>query len=71
VVYIEPNADYDYLPDIFAAAPETLRYYNACLLRHQKKGIDEKLAKNTAVAELSNRYLDPYGFEYISIEEGE
>lgn len=71
VVYIEPPVECVYLSSIFAAAPETLRYYNALLLQLQKKGVDEGLAGGKALAELANRYLDPHGFEYISIGEGE
>ncbi len=70
VVYIEPPAGPDYLTSIFAVAPETLRYYNARLLQFQREGVEESLAEDRAVAELTNRYLDPYGFEYINIEEG-
>jgi len=70
VVYIEPPAGPDYLTSIFAVAPETLRYYNARLLQFQREGVEESLAGRRALVELVNRYLDPYGFEYISIEEG-
>jgi hypothetical protein len=71
IVYIEPPIDSLNLTELFTAAPETLRYYNACITKLHNEGAEESLAENRAVAELSNRYLDPYGFEYIEIEEGE
>lgn len=71
VVCIEPPVEYDYLTRIFMAAPEIMRYYNACLSRFQQEGVEEPLAEDRAVAELTNRYLDPYGFEYIDISEGD
>jgi len=70
VVYIEPPVEFVCLSSIFAAVPETLRYYNARLLQLQKEGVEENIAEDRALAELANRYLDPHGFEYISIEEG-
>jgi len=71
VVYVEPPFDYLDLNALFTAAPETLRYYNACLVRHHGNGTEASLAEDRAIAELLNRYLDPYGFEYIEISEGE
>jgi hypothetical protein len=65
VVYVEPPTDYLGLSNLFTAVPEALRYYNARLSRFQQEGIFESLAENRAIVELSNRYLDPYGFEYI------
>jgi len=70
VVYIEPPAGPDYLISIFAVAPETLRYFNARLLQFWREGVEGTLAEERALAELTHRYLDPYGFEYINIEEG-
>jgi len=71
IVYVEPPIDSLNLTELFTAAPETLRYYNACITKFHNEGTEESLAENRAVAELSNRYLDPYGFEYIEIKEGE
>jgi len=71
VVYVEPPLDFTGLSDLFAAAPETLRYYNARLSQFQREGVEESLAEDRATAELANRYLDPYGFEYIEISEEE
>jgi len=71
VVYVEPPLDYLGLSELFTAAPETLRYYNARLTRFYDEGTEEALAEKRATAELANRYLDPYGFEYIEIHEGE
>jgi hypothetical protein len=51
VVYAEPPPDYPGTEELFAAAPETRRYCRA-----RPDGAKEAL---------SNRYLDPYGFEYI------
>ncbi|MDR0456232.1 MAG: DUF4406 domain-containing protein [Treponema sp.] len=67
VVYIEPPVECGCLSEIFAAAPEALRYYNARLQRFQQEGMNENLAEERVLAELSNRYLDPYGFEYRGI----
>jgi len=69
VVFIE-TGERDYLTDLFEAAPESLRYFNDSLTRYYNKGIDESIAECRAEAELVNRYLDPYGFEYIEITEG-
>ena len=69
VVYIEPPAARDDLTEAFIAAPETLRYYNARLARFRQEGAEESLAEERAAAELANRYLDPYGFEYIDSRE--
>jgi hypothetical protein len=71
VVYVEPPIDSAHLTELFTAAPETARYYNARLLRFQQEGATESTAESRAAAELSNRYLDPHGFEYIGIEQEE
>ena len=71
IVYVEPPIDSLNLTELFTAAPETLRYYNARITQFHNEGTEESLAEKRAVAELSNRYLDPYGFEYIEIKEGE
>jgi hypothetical protein len=71
VVYVEPPVDCCNLSELFIAAPESLRYYNARLARFHLEGFEESAADERATAELANRYLDPYGFEYISITEGE
>ena len=55
--------------ELFISAPETLRYFNARLARLQREGTEESVAEERAAAELANRYLDPYGFEYIEIRE--
>ena len=69
VVYVEPPLDD--LSGLFTAAPETLRYFNARLVQFHNEGVEESVAENRAIAELANRYLDPYGFEYIETTEGE
>ena len=69
VVYAEPPLDD--LSGLFTAAPETLQYFNARLVQFHNEGVEESVAENRAIAELANRYLDPYGFEYIEIHEGE
>ena len=69
VVYIEPPAGPRDLSEVFIAAPETLRYYNARLARFRQEGVEESIAEERAAAELANRYLDPYGFEYIDSRE--
>jgi len=69
VVYIEPPAGFMDINELFIAAPETLRYYNARLSQFHREGVEESLAENRAAVELANRYLDPYGFEYIEISE--
>jgi len=66
VVFIENNK-FDYLSELFTAAPESLRYFNARLTQFHNEGVEQSLAENRAEAELVNRYLDPYGFEYIEI----
>jgi len=71
VVYIEPPAGPMDLTEVFICAPETLRYFNARLKQFYDEGVEESLAEERAAAELANRYLDPYGFEYIEINEGE
>ena len=71
VVYVEPPLDFIGLGKLFDAAPETLRYYNARLSQFQREGVEESLAEDRAIAELANRYLDPYGFEYIEISREE
>jgi len=71
VVFVEQPVDYITLNELFTAAPETLRFYNASITKFHKEGMEETLAENRAVLELTNRYLDPYGFEYIEIKEGE
>ena len=71
VVYVEPPLDFIGLSELFTAAQETLRYYNARLSQFQREGVEELLAEDRAIAELANRYLDPHGFEYIEISEGE
>ena len=68
VIFVEQPVDYIALNELFIAAPETLRYYNARLAKFHKEGMEESLAENRAILELTNRYLDPYGFEYIEIE---
>jgi len=68
VIFVEQPVDYIVLNELFIAAPETLRYYNARLAKFHKEGMEESLAENRAILELTNRYLDPYGFEYIEIE---
>ena len=65
VVYVEPPLDSADLDKLFAAAPETLLYYCIRLSQLEKEGVEEPLARERALAELSNRYLDPHGFEYI------
>jgi hypothetical protein len=65
VVYIEPPFDHEYPYEVFSAAPETARYYNDRLSQFEKEGAEESIAERAA-AELSDRYLDPHGFEYIS-----
>jgi len=69
IVFIEPPVRPLYLTEVFATAPETQWYYNARLLQFRREGVEENLAEERALAELTNRYLDPYGFEYIN-EEG-
>jgi len=71
VVYVEPPVDSLDLTELFTAAPETLRYYNARITQFHYEDTEESLAENRATAELANRYLDPYGFEYIENSEGE
>ena len=68
VVFVETPLDFLGLNELFTAAPETLRYYNARLSQFHNEGMLESLAEERATAELANRYLDPYGFEYIEIE---
>jgi hypothetical protein len=68
VVHVEPPIDRASLADLFAAAPEAARYYNARLEQFRKEGAEEPLAEGRALVELANRYLDPHGFEYINIE---
>jgi len=70
-VYIEPPVSFMDISELFIAAPETLRYYNARLSQFQREGVEESLAESRATAELANRYLDPYGFEYIEISREE
>jgi len=71
VVYVEPPVDSLDLTELFTAAPEALRYYNERVTQFHYEDVEESLAENRATAELVNRYLDPYGFEYIEISEGE
>jgi len=71
VVFVEQPVDYIALNELFTAAPETLRFYNASITKFHKEGMEETLAENRAVLELTNRYLNPYGFEYLEIREGE
>ncbi len=54
IVYVEPPVDSLNLTELFTAAPETLRYYNACITKLHNEGTEESLAENRAVAELSN-----------------
>ena len=64
VVYVEPPVrDADFAA-LIAAAPEAGRYYEERLARHQQEGTEAGPAEERALAELANRYLDPYGFEY-------
>ena len=70
VVYIEPPVDFIGINELFIAAPESLRYYNARLAQFHTEGIEEPQAEDRALAELVNRYLDPQGFEYIENLEG-
>ncbi|MCL2186519.1 MAG: DUF4406 domain-containing protein [Treponema sp.] len=70
VVYIEPPAGPDDLSGLIISAPETLRYFEARLGRFGHD-VDNALAADRAAFELANRYLDPYGFEYIEIKEGD
>lgn len=67
VVFIETPVDSLELSELFTASPESLRYYNARLTQFHNEGVIESLAEERALAELANRYLDPYGFEYIEI----
>ena len=69
VVYIEPPVDSVYLTELFTASPESVRYYNARITQFYNEGTEETLAETRALAELTNRYLDPYGFEYIEISQ--
>ena len=71
VVYVEQPVDYIALNELFTAAPETLCFYNDCLVKFHKEGMDESLAENHAVLELTNRYLYTFGFEYTEIKKGE
>lgn len=71
VVFIETPVDQIDLTELFTAAPETLRYYNARLTQFHNEGLLESLAEERALAELANRYLDPYGFEYIEVSQEE
>jgi hypothetical protein len=71
VVYVEPPLGEAGLTELFTAAPETLRYYNARISQFHKEAADERLAGERALVELINRYLDPYGFEYINISREE
>jgi len=71
VVYVEPPLDLIGLNELFAAAPETLRYFIARVSQFQREGVEESLADDRAFAELANRYLDPHGFEYIEISKEE
>jgi len=71
VVYIEPPVDLINIKEISIAAPEALRYYNARLTQFCNEGVEGPLAEDRAAAETVSRYLDPYGFEYIEIKEGE
>ncbi|MCL2252546.1 MAG: DUF4406 domain-containing protein [Treponema sp.] len=68
VVFVEQPVDYLGLNELFTAAPETLRCYNKHLTKFHNEGLEESLAENRAILELTNRYLNPYGFEYIEIE---
>ena len=70
VVFVEQPVDYISLNELFIAAQETLRFYNAQLSKFYNDGMEESLAENRAVLELTNRYLCPYGFEHIEIKEG-
>jgi hypothetical protein len=71
VVYVEQPIDYVGLNELFIAAPETLRFYNTRLSKYHEEGLEETLAENRAVLDITNRYLDPYGFEYIEISREE
>jgi len=71
VVFVEQPVDYISLNELFISAQETLRFYNARLSEFYNKGMEETLAENHAALELTNRYLYPYGFEYIEVKEGE
>jgi hypothetical protein len=70
VVFVEQPVDYIGLNELFTAAPESLRFYNTYLTKFHKEGMEETLAENRAVLELTNRYLNPHGFEYIESKEG-
>jgi len=67
VVYIEPPAGPEDLSEVFISASEAFRYYDARLERFQNRDIDQTIAEERAAFELANRYLDPYGFEYIEL----
>jgi hypothetical protein len=67
VVHVEPPIDHLDLGELFTAAPEALRYFNARLEQARRGGMEEAIAEKWAPVELSNRFLDPHGFEYINI----
>jgi hypothetical protein len=67
VVYVEPSLDDARLVELFSAAPEALRYFNARISQFNKEGAEESFAEERALVELANRFLDPHGFEYINI----
>jgi hypothetical protein len=72
VVYIEPPADEIDLDDL-ARRPlcsDILRYYKERYFKAEKETSLSGRAGDVALLETVNRYLDPHGFEYISIEEG-
>jgi hypothetical protein len=65
IVYIEPPLDGLGFYVFFGHEPrhEIYHYYLQCMDRLE--AINPDAAKDRALAETANRYLDPYGFEYI------
>jgi hypothetical protein len=62
VVYIEPPLDIDGL----SRFPDELnRYFQNRYIQCIQGGYSEEFAEECALYETANRYLDPYGFEYL------
>jgi len=72
VVYIEPPVDEHSVAE-FSNKPvhsDIIRYYKERYFKAEEDLSLSERGGDIALWETANRYLDPHGFEYISIEEG-
>ena len=65
IVFFEPPINELDVVCMEGINPEIYRYWVKLVTRWARSTPDDDIATDRSLAEISNRYLDPHGFEYI------